>query len=84
MFAVVLVYCPEGVIPLVVHRKVAQDVPLSRCFIGTEVQGRLIEGAEPDNCQVVLLIDAAAYLELNIVVGGQEWQFQQAEEELEV
>ncbi|KAF5052171.1 hypothetical protein DSECCO2_411420 [anaerobic digester metagenome] len=79
------VNCTDGIVPLLIHRKVVEDVPL--IFGGvlySGVQHRFIDGADTQKCQFVLLVETGFHLKLKVVVGRQERQADQVKQELQV
>ena len=95
---VALVHQTIGVIPLGIHRQVAQDVALlldqlavdtrvySRIVAQVQpgVQGELVDGTQADEVDLVLVVDFIFHLALKAVEGGQKGKSDGVEQELQV
>lgn len=82
--SVMLVNQAVGVVPLRVHGQLVEDELLVFGLVGVEVQLEIVNGAEADEIDFVLLVDFMLHLGLKIVVGGQKRQFQGLEQKLQI
>ena len=75
----VLVNRSHSIIPLFIHRQELKNISLFRSFIGFQVQGELVDGANAYEGNFIFFIYPGFYLELKIIVGGRKGKFQDGE-----
>ena len=73
------VHSTGGIVPLRLYRQVAQNILLKSRGVILRVQIKLIDGPQPYNGQLIVLIKADLMLELEIIIGWQERQSDEVE-----
>ncbi|MPM27726.1 hypothetical protein SDC9_74239 [bioreactor metagenome] len=81
-----LEYCSNRIIPLVVDRKVTQQVALGfrSGFLQSGIQRHVVYGTDTDEGQLVLRVNVVLVSHLKVIVGRQERQSDSFEQQLKV